>query len=74
MIKTTTQHDIVKYLYDDGNTPSQEIEKHIIQSTQVADSFYELQQSKLLLNQVQYEPSKSTLDSILTYSKSKVNI
>lgn len=70
MIKTITQHDVVRYLYNETNaTENQMIEKDIICSDKTADEFYQLTDIKRTLEEGMYTPSKKSIDNILSFSK-----
>ena len=71
MIKTFTQDDLVRYIYQETTTEeSIEIETALIFDETLSDAFNELSKSVDLLKQVQVKPSESTIDKILSYSKS----
>ena len=72
MTKTITQHDVLQYIYNDLSLKdSTRVEKTIIEDQNIALAFHELQKAKFLLNELEYEPSKGSIENILNYSKTK---
>ena len=65
MIKTITQHDVLQYVYGEQSLEEGSlIEQSIIEDDKTAETFHQLQNSKLILNQLRYEPSKETINNI----------
>lgn len=70
MIKTLTQHDVVRYLYNETDkSENQTIEKDIVCNEKTADEFYQLSASKRTLEEGLYTPSQKSIDNILSFSK-----
>ncbi len=71
MIKTFTQDDLVRYIYQETTKEENiEIEQAMLFDEALADDYAELSGIVSSLNGIQKEPSQSTIDSILNYSKS----
>lgn len=71
MIKTFTQDDLVRYIYQETTVEeSIEIETALIFDEGLSDTYNELLRTFDMLEQVKVTPSKQTLDKILSYSKS----
>jgi len=71
MIKTFTQDDLIRYIYQETTAEeSIEIETALIFDEALSDSYNELSRTVGLLKQVQVKPSEGTVDRILSYSKS----
>ena len=71
MIKTFTQDDLVRYIYQETNAEETiEIETALIFDEGLSDRYNELSKTVDLLKQVQVKPSESCIDKILSYSKS----
>ena len=71
MIKTFTQDDVVKYVYD--SIPVNEklaFENAMICDSQLLDLFHELRSVKQQLDKIQKNPRKHVIKNILDYSKS----
>lgn len=71
MIKTFTQDDLVRYIYQE-TTPEEsiEIETALIFDEQLSEAYNSLNGTVESLNAVKLKPSESTVDKILSYSKS----
>jgi len=67
MIKTITEHDVLEFVYEKTSNPS--LESEIIQNDNLLNEFVDLEKAKGLLDVLSLEPSKTTIDSILNYSK-----
>ena len=67
MIKTITEHDVLKFVY--AKTSNISLENEIVKNENLLNEFVELEKAKGLLDVLSLEPSKSTIDSILNYSK-----
>ncbi len=71
MIKTFTQDDLVRYIYQETTAEeSIEIETALIFDEDLSERYNELSKTVNLLEQVQVKPSESSIDRILSYSKS----
>lgn len=70
MIKTLTQVDIVKYVYDETTIQqNQLILEAAVTNDAVADELIGISEAKELLDHCLYSTSPSTLNRILEYSK-----
>ena len=70
MIKTLTQHDVVRYIYNETDkSENLTIEKEIVCNDNTADEFYQLTESKRTLDEGLYTPSQKSIDNILSFSK-----
>lgn len=70
MIKTTTQHDIVRYIYNETTSNEDRmIEGKIICNEKTADEFCQLNETKRTLDEGLYTPSQKSIDNILSFSK-----
>ncbi|GAB5522658.1 MAG: hypothetical protein Roseis2KO_05300 [Roseivirga sp.] len=71
MIKTFTQDDLVRYIYQE-TTPEEsiEIETALIFDEQLAEAYNDLNGTVESLKAVKLKPSENTVDKILSYSKS----
>lgn len=71
MIKTFTQDDLVRYIYQE-TTPEEsiEIETALIFDEQLAETYNNLSGTVESLKAVNLKPSEHTVDKILSYSKS----
>lgn len=70
MIKTTTQHDVLRYVYNETSSEENtEIEKQIICDDEKSESFFEFTETKRKLEETFFEPSKKSIDAILAFSK-----
>lgn len=71
MIKTFTQDDLVRYIYQETtNEENIEIEQALLFDEALADEYATLSSIVSSVNTIQKEPSQKTIDSILNYSKS----
>lgn len=71
MIKTFTQDDLVRYIYQETTAEETiEIETALIFDEGLSERYDELSKTVDLLRQVQVKPSESCVDKILSYSKS----
>lgn len=71
MIKTFTQDDLVRYIYQETTKEENiEIEQAMLFDESLADEYAQLSNVVSSLNGIQKEPSQKTIDSILNYSKS----
>lgn len=67
MIKTITEHDVLKFVYE--KTSNSVIENEITKNDNLLDEFVELEKAKGLLDMLSLEPSKASIHSILNYAK-----
>lgn len=71
MIKTFTQDDLVRYIYQETTKEENiEIEQAMLFDEALAEEHAELSSVVTSLNEIQKEPSQSLVDSILNYSQS----
>ncbi len=71
MIKTFTQDDLIRYIYQE-TTPEEsiEIETALIFDEQLSETYSNLSGTVESLKAVKLKPSEDTIDKILSYSKS----
>lgn len=71
MIKTSTQNDVIRLLYDETSEEERQALASSLLFDEVLDKTYE-NYKKLLeqLDHIGVNPSQKTVDAILTYSKS----
>ncbi len=70
MIKTTTQHDVLRYVYNEtSKKENSEIEQQIICDDEKSQAFFEFTDTKRKLEETFFEPSKKSIDAILAFSK-----
>lgn len=71
MIKTFTQDDLVRYIYQE-TTPEEsiEIETALIFDEQLSETYNSLSSTVESLKAVNLKPSDSIIDKVLSYSKS----
>lgn len=71
MIKTFTQDDLVRYIYQE-TTPEEsiEIETALIFDEQLSETYNRLSTTVESLKAVNLKPSDNTVDKILSYSRS----
>ena len=71
MIKTFTQNDLIRYIYQETTKEENtEIENAIIFDDALFDELNGLQQLVGGLKEIEKSPSKKCIDDILSYSKS----
>lgn len=71
MTKTSTQNDLIRFLYDE--TPKQESEQlkqALLCDGELLEEFNEYNAVKLMMTDLLESPSKETVNTILDYSKS----
>ncbi len=72
MIQTFTQNDVIRYVYEE--TTSEEnllIQDALMHDAEMLEFYLDLVEVKLSLDNSYREPSGKTIDSILSYSRSK---
>ena len=71
MIKTFTQDDLVRYIYQE-TTPEEsiEIETALIFDEQLSETYNSLSDTVESLKAVNLKPSDNIIDKVLSYSKS----
>ena len=71
MIKTFTQNDLVRYIYQETTQKENtEIENALIFDETLNDEYNELLETVGALHHVEVTPSQLSIDRILSYSKS----
>jgi cell shape-determining protein MreC len=70
MIKTFTQDDILRYVYDETDAEESELIRQTLQYDEELQSFYtQLRKLKTDLNKAVLEPSEVVIQKILEYSR-----
>lgn len=70
MIKTFTQDDVVRYVYEETSAEdNQIIEDALMAEPSLMSFFLETIEMRALLNKIERQPRESTVDAILTYSR-----
>ena len=70
MIKTFTQDDIVRYLYEQtSNRESTEIAQALLCDAEMQHTYKEFEAIKKQLEMNLFEPSEKTVNSIIDYSQ-----
>lgn len=71
MTKTSTQNDLIRFLYDEtSREESEQLQNALICEGDLLDEFNQLASTKAMLSGLLYYPSKESVDTILDYSKS----
>ena len=70
MIKTFTQDDVIRYVYEE-TSPEENllIEDALMTEPDLMTFFLEALELRALMNRIERQPRKSTVQSILDYSK-----
>ena len=71
MIKTITQHELVKLAYNEisSQQTEEEIKTNLLVDNDAIDEYELYTETKEVLDQLDYKPSNSTIDAILNYAK-----
>lgn len=70
MIKTFTENDLVRFLYDELNTTERAaLENALVTDPQLHAELEELKAVQKDLGKVSFSPSKNAIDKILEYSR-----
>ena len=71
MIKTFTQDDLIRYIYQQ-TTPEETIQMKtaLTFDESLSECYHELSKTAELLRRVSFKPSENCIDKILSYSKS----
>lgn len=70
MIKTFTQLDLIRFIYNEISTEQhREIELTLLCDNELMEEYKSLKSTINTLTEVSYNPSNSTIDTILKYSK-----
>jgi anti-sigma factor RsiW len=71
MIKTSTQNELIQYVYDElAEDAREQLETALMHDTELADGCSELLQIQRLLSGATKSPSERSVNNILNYSKS----
>lgn len=71
MIKTFTENDILKYVYNEVTTEEKEdFEQSLLFDNELMETYQEMRIVQDGLNEVLFVPSKKVTDKILEFSKS----
>ena len=71
MIKTSTQNELIQYVYNElADEAFEQLELALAQDMELADSCSELLLMQQLLNDAAKAPRQQAIDTILNYSKS----
>ncbi|WP_347157098.1 hypothetical protein [Pontibacter chitinilyticus] len=71
MIKTSTQNELIRYVYDElADDARTQLESVLMQDLELAESCSELLEIQYLLESAVKTPSARAIDNILNYSKS----
>jgi hypothetical protein len=69
MIETSTQVDLVRYVYNETNEQENEtVQQQILFNEELGDEFFELMEMKKSIDEVKFEPSSRCLNSILEFA------
>ena len=70
MIKTFTQNDLIRYIYQETTKEENtELESSLIFDEHLSSNLIEMQQTVFALNKVEKAPSQLIIEKILSYSK-----
>ncbi|MCJ8164804.1 hypothetical protein MKJ04_08105 [Pontibacter sp. E15-1] len=70
MIKTSTQNELIQYVYDDlADDAYEQLEGALVQDMELADSCAELLLIQKLLDEAVKAPRQHAINNILNYSK-----
>lgn len=71
MTKTSTQNDLIRFLYDETRkSESEQLKQDLLCNSELLEEFNEFVTVTRALSELKYEPSKESINSILDYSKS----
>jgi hypothetical protein len=71
MIKTSTQNELIQYVYNELADPAlEQLETALMQDNELAESCSDLLLLQQLLDGAAKSPSKRSINNILNYSKS----
>ena len=71
MIKTFTQDDLIRYIYQETTTEETiQMKIALTFDESLSECYHELSKTAKLLRRVPLKPSESCIDKILSYSKS----
>ncbi len=70
MIKTFTQNDVLRYVYEETSAEENLIvEDALMTEPEMMSYFLETLELRALMNKIERQPRPSTVDSILNYSR-----
>ncbi len=70
MIKTFTQNDVIRYVYEETSaTENQVVEDALMTEPDMMSCFLDTLELRALLNKIERQPRPSTVESILNYSR-----
>lgn len=70
MIKTFTQEELIRYIYNESTAAlTKQIEQAISCDEELAQQCRELQQTKSLAGQLRLQPEERTVNAILNYAR-----
>ena len=71
MTKTFTHHDLIRFIYNEiTNEEHYAIELALLCDNELMEDFKKLKSTVVALDELSCEPSESTVEAILNYSKS----
>ena len=71
MTKTSTQNDLIRFLYDETRKhESEQLKQDLLCNNELFEEFNEMAAVKRALSELNYSPSKESINNILDYSKS----
>ncbi len=71
MIKTFTQDDVIRFVYDEVSTEERsQMEELLLIDSSFQKLYRSLMKTKVLIKKSALEPSENVIDRILNYSKS----
>lgn len=70
MTKTSTQNDLIRFLYDETRKEeSEQLKQDLLLDNELLEEFNQFVTVKRALGELSYEPSKESINNILDYSK-----
>jgi anti-sigma factor RsiW len=71
MIKTSTQNELIQYVYDElADDAREQLETALMQDNELAENCSDLLLIQHMLNKATKSPSERSINNILNYSKS----
>ncbi|WP_018341602.1 hypothetical protein [Cytophaga aurantiaca] len=71
MIKTFTQNDVVRFVYDEVSTEERsQFNELMLIDADFQEMYFNYTKTKVLISKSKLEPSENVINRILTYSKS----
>ncbi len=68
MIKTITPLDLINHLYNEGIKENADLDSLLLCNSQLEEDYHDLEETKLMLDKVQFNPSQNTIDAIMAYA------